>query len=294
MKKNMTALVSCFARAYHTKHNNLCIYKDALAEKILTVNEYRSIAENMVQGIKFFNPDFKGDNAEALRWIVNNNLAPTVVGRSAFCERLLENAICLGCRQYLIFASGYDTSAYKYELRNMLVIEIDKEEIINDKKSRIERLGIDLPNIEYAVCDFSQPKWTDAILKTGYDENRMSFSSLMGISYYLTSEQFDNMIKSISSITCQGSEIVFDYPTADKDIASGQNRSLAYAAGEAMKAEYTYAEIERLMSKHGYLIYEHLDSGEIEKQYFEHYNMTHKYRLRAPQGVAYCLAVKKY
>lgn len=293
MNKNMTALVSCFARAYHTKHDRQCIYRDDLAEKILTDKEYKEIAYNMISGINFFNPDFSGDNAEALRWIVNNNLAPTVVSRSAFCEKLVRNAIWIGCRQYLIFASGYDTSAYKPELKNMFVLEIDKEEMINDKKARIEKIGIDSTNVEYVACDFSKPNEIYSILNTSYDKSQMSFSSFLGISYYLTKEQFDNMIELISSITCQGSEIVFDYPTADSDIVSEQNSALANAADEAMMAKYTYDEIERILSKNGYLIYEHLNSNDIEKQYFEYYNKIHKHKLRSPKNVAFCLAVKK-
>lgn len=293
MDKNLTALVSCFARAYHAKHNSHCIYKDEAAQKILTAEEYAAVSKNMADGIKFFNPDFTGSDAEALRWIVNNNLAPTVLGRSAFCERLLENALLIGFRQYLIFASGYDTSAYKDEYKNMLVLEIDRAEMIDDKRARIQKAGLDLPNIQYSCCDFSNSKWSDNILCTDYNKNERSFSSLLGISYYLTEQEFDNMIKSISDITCGGSEIVFDYPTACSDGISAQNSRLALAANEEMKAEYTYEQIERLMSKHGYLIYEHLNYDEIERQYFEKFNLTHRHKLHAPQGVAYCLAVKK-
>lgn len=36
----MTALVSCFARAYHNKNSNIKIYEDSLAEKILSKEEY--------------------------------------------------------------------------------------------------------------------------------------------------------------------------------------------------------------------------------------------------------------
>lgn len=32
-EKNMTALVCCFARAYHNKNSNIKIYEDNLAEK---------------------------------------------------------------------------------------------------------------------------------------------------------------------------------------------------------------------------------------------------------------------
>ena len=43
---HMTAKVSCFARAYHHKNNQVCIFDDPMAEKLLG-NEYEQIAEHM-------------------------------------------------------------------------------------------------------------------------------------------------------------------------------------------------------------------------------------------------------
>ena len=47
MNKNMTALVSAFARLYHTKNSNIKIYNDMYAEKIITEDEYYEISTNM-------------------------------------------------------------------------------------------------------------------------------------------------------------------------------------------------------------------------------------------------------
>lgn len=54
-EKNMTALVCCFARAYHNKNSNIKNYEDNLAEKILSKEEYDNISINMSNGIKFIN-----------------------------------------------------------------------------------------------------------------------------------------------------------------------------------------------------------------------------------------------
>ena len=114
MNKNMTALVSAFARLYHIKNSNIKIYNDMYAEKIITEDEYYEISTNMKSGISFFNPNYKG--TDPLKLIVNNNLAPSVLARSIFNEYHLFNEINLGLKQYIILASGYDTSAFKYPL----------------------------------------------------------------------------------------------------------------------------------------------------------------------------------
>ena len=71
---HMTAKVSCFARAYHHKNNQVCIFDDPMAEKLLG-NEYEQIAEHMAAGVKFFLPDFKGMKEEGLRLIVDNQIS---------------------------------------------------------------------------------------------------------------------------------------------------------------------------------------------------------------------------
>ncbi|MGN1295977.1 MAG: class I SAM-dependent methyltransferase, partial [Bacilli bacterium] len=91
-EKNMTALVSAFARCYHYQNNKKWIYKDELASKIISKEEYNLVATSMAQGIHFFNKYFEGTREEALRWIVNKNLSPSVLGRSAFCEKMLESS----------------------------------------------------------------------------------------------------------------------------------------------------------------------------------------------------------
>ena len=64
--------------------------------------------------------------------MVNNNLVPSVLAKSAFNEYYLLNKINLGSKQYLILASGYDTSAFKVN-KQLKVFELDKKEMIEDK-----------------------------------------------------------------------------------------------------------------------------------------------------------------
>lgn len=105
---HMTAKISCFARAYHYKHNQIHVFKDSAA-KLLLGSDYEQIELNMINGIGFFLPGFTGTKEEGLRLIVDKQLSPSVLGRSAFCEKMLEKEKALGCKQYIIFASGYDT-----------------------------------------------------------------------------------------------------------------------------------------------------------------------------------------
>lgn len=160
MLNNMTALVSCFARSYHTLNSNIKIYDDKYARKMLSDDEYNNISLSMISGIEFFDSSYEGNNT--LGFIVNNHLAPAVLARSSFNERHLNNEIRLGLSQYVILGSGYDTSAYKVNDK-VKVFELDKEEMICDKKKRVLKGKIDCSNVSYIECDFNNDNWMEIL-----------------------------------------------------------------------------------------------------------------------------------
>lgn len=280
---NMTALVSCFVRAYHTENSNIKVYNDAFASKILTKEEYFNIASNMTSGIKFFNPNYEGD--EPLKWIVNNNIGPSVLARAAFNEKHLFNDIKLGLEQYVIIASGYDTIGYKVN-KKIKVFELDKKEIIEDKIKRTK--NFDNENISYISCDFNE-NWILDLLNLGYDKNKKTFCSLLGISYYLLKSTFSKTIKLLSDNMPKGSSIIFDYPNEYKET---KTEELAKLANEEMKINYSYDEILKIAKLSNMQIYEHLESVQIDNTYFYDYNTLNTIKLKAPKGVSYCLLVK--
>lgn len=167
---NTTALVSCFARAGHYKLNSEWIFKDEMAQKILSQEEYDEISSNMNAGIAYFATDFKGTKEEALQFIVDQRLAPSVLTRSAFCEQALDNAILLGCKQYVLFASGYDTYSLRTKNSSLHLFELDLPEMISDKVKRIKRTGLEeqCPTV-YIPCDLSQDNWARYVIENGFN-----------------------------------------------------------------------------------------------------------------------------
>ncbi len=291
---NMTALVSTFARAYHYRNNDTWVFADPLAGKMLTEQEYSAISQNMERGISFFAPEFRGTPEEALRFIVDHQLAPSVLARSVFCERAIENSVRLGCRQIVLYACGYDTFSLRSRYRTLKVFEMDIPEMIRDKQRRIKQSDLKHSSeVEYVGCDLTILSWKEALIHKGFDGRKPSFGSLLGISYYLSKTEFGNLIGTISSIACEGAAICFDYPLAKGGEENRRNRELAAAAGEPMKARYSYEEMETLLSEAGFLIYEHMDAAEATEAFFREYNRKNAGQgMTAPEGVGYCLAVK--
>ena len=68
---------------------------------------------------------------------------------------------------------------------------------------------------------------------------------------------------------------------------------LATAAGEQMKARYSYEEMDMLLRKYGFELIEHLDAEEMTDRYFKEYNQTNPgYQMRSPNGIGYVYAAK--
>ena len=133
------------------------------------------------------------------------------------------------------------------------------------------------------------------MINRGFDCGKSSFGSLLGISYYLSKEEWRRLIGTISSFTCEGSSMCFDYPLAEGGAESQRNRELADATGEPMKAKYSYDGMESFLSEEGFLIYEHMNAAEVTEAFFREYNQKNaEHMMTAPEGVGYCLAVKNY
>lgn len=290
MEQNMTALVSLFARAYHQKNKDIKIFDDLLSTKLITEKEYEMIGLNMSQGISFFNPTFKGSEEEALKWIVDHQLSPSVLVRSAFCKEAIEEMKEKGCQQYLDFASGYDSFAYYYQ-NQMHVFEIDKKEVIEDKRQRCK--DVDIENIQFLSIDLSQDNWINTLLQSDYQEDQLSISSMLGLSYYLTKDEFKKMLKQLSKYLLKGSRLVFDYPSIQESKETKINEMLAKEADESMKAKYSFAEIKEILNQCHLTIIQHENHQTVTEKYISNYNVYYKDDpIKAPEGVCYCVVEK--
>ncbi|WP_053956315.1 class I SAM-dependent methyltransferase [Inediibacterium massiliense] len=302
-QKSMTALVSAFSRAYHSQNNKVKIFDDSIARMLLTDEEYHNISKSMTDGIGFFNPNFKGTKDEALRWVVDNQLSPPQLGRAAYAEKALQTAVSIGVKQYLIFGAGYDTFAYRQPswAEKIQILEIDHPFTANDKQVHLKNANITIPNnVHFIEADFTNEQWQTALTQnTSFNGNKISFCSILGVAYYLSRQTFSELITVLSLILPKGSSIVFDYPDENTYTEKAGERAkkqalLAGAANEKMLGSYSYKDMEKILSEHGFLIYEHLTPMEMTQQYFETYNQANPtHYMTAFDNVNYCLAVRK-
>lgn len=298
---SITSLVSAFGRAYHSEFDNPKIFDDYVAKEFISQKERNEIEMNMVQGIHFFNTDiaqqFQDNPQEILKWITQVQLSPTPLARAAYCERVLLHEITLGTKQYVILGAGLDTFSFRHrELENKIeVFEVDHPSTQKFKKERIKEAELEVPNhLHFVSMDFTKGFSYEQLQNEGF-ENKKTFFSLLGVSYYLTKEELSSLIECLFEMVPEGSSIVFDYPDENLFTEKGlSNRvenmvKMAAIGGEPMKSCFSYAEMEALLEKAGLLIYEHLSPKDINTFYFEGRNDY----LKAFETVHYVHAVKR-
>lgn len=296
----MTALISAFARAWHAGHATVPVYRDTLAERLLGP-DYAAVAGHMAAGAAYFLPGFQGTQEEALQQIVCRQLAPSPLGRAAFCEEHLRAAAAAGCTQYLLLGAGYDTLPYRQPewLQGMTILELDHPVTAADKLARLNRAGIAVPeNVIRLSADLTDPAWPGVLLKCpGFRRDAPTFVSLLGLVYYLPSEAFTALLGTLAGLLAPGSMMVMDYPEEGFFRASGgqagRQAQLAQAAGEPMQTGYTPQGIEDTLAGAGFVAAEDLAPWAITARYFAACNAAQPDApIFAAEHVRYCLAVK--
>lgn len=299
-KSSLTALMSSFGRVYHAYNDTPVIFNDILSRELMTDDEYEQIQGYILGGIDFFAPDKKdtfSSDDDMLKWIVQTQIAPTPLARARYCEDALKTAMLSGTTQYVILGAGMDTFAFRNAdtLSNLTVFEVDHLGTQADKQKRIARAGWEIPQqLHFVDADFTKDDLAEKLLQHGYCKDKKTFFSWLGVSYYLTKEQIETMLASMEAFAAEGSSLLFDYASDGlftSPVRRVQNMiAMAAASGESMKSCFTYDELEKLLEKHHFLIYEHLNTADIQKQYFS----DRTDYLNAFEHIEYALTVLKY
>lgn len=298
-KASITALMSSFGRVFHAENEEHPVFKDHFAKKLMTAEEYADIQGYILDGVQFFEPDIapaKQESTELLRRIVNVHIAPSPLCRAAYTEQALKTAALTGTKQYVMLGAGMDTFAFREKefLSKHRVFEVDHPLTQEDKRERIARAGWSIPNnLAFVPVDFTKDNLTECLITAGFDPSVKSFFSWLGVTYYLSVEAIDTMLTALSRLCTDGSTIVFDYP--DENFFNAREKRvkntimMAKAGGEPMQSAFGCNELEKLLEKHGFLIYEMLTPDDIQKDIIDKAGAD----MKAFEHVNYCLVVRK-
>ena len=298
-KASITALMSSFGRAFHATNEKHPVFEDYLAKELMTGEEYTAVQNYILGGAQFFEPEIateKQEPKELLRKLVNVHIAPSPLCRASYTEEALKTAVLTGTKQYVMLGAGMDTFAFREKefLSKYRVFEVDHPMTQKDKIERITRAGWSVSdNLTFVPVDFTKDDVVERLIAGGFDPSAKSFFSWLGVTYYLSAGAIDTMLSALSRLSAEGSTLVFDYPDEnffDAIEKRVQNTiMMAKAGGEPMQTAFAYEELEKLLEKHGFLIYELLTPGDIQRDIIDKAGAD----MKAFEHVNYCLAVRK-
>ncbi len=219
-----------------------------------------------------------------LRWLILRVLlgamrpvAGQVAARSRYAEDMLAKAVANGVDQYVIVGAGFDSFALRRaDLASRLrVFELDHPDTQRDKRERVNRLGVGVPeNLEFVGVDFEKESVADGLRRSGFQSDRPAFFSWLGTTPYLSNAATLNTLASIAGFARPGSQIVFDYLVPD-DALSGDDRRVVdklkrFTArrGEPLIGEFHPTELAQELRAIGFEMIEDATGAQLEERYF--------------------------
>ncbi|MGE5702889.1 MAG: class I SAM-dependent methyltransferase [Clostridia bacterium] len=278
---SLTALISAYARAYHSLHDAHSIFDDHLARHFFSDEEFELMGQNMAAALPFFNPERAAanpDHATALKWVMREHSTPITLSRARYTEDRLQEERKQGVQQYVILGAGLDTYSFRHIEENgvLHIFEVDHPDTQAFKLQRLEGLRWNRPaHVHYVPVDFTKKRLESALQHTPYDTRLRSFFSWLGVSYYLPRDVVFDTLRSIAAIAPAGSSIVFDYLDTDAFVperAAARVRrmiEIVRRAGEPMITGFSPATLGKELAEIGLQLEENLAPSDIEALYFK-------------------------
>lgn len=291
-KESTTSKICAFARAYHSYFSREKVFDDYLAYDLLGMDEYDYLKELMIHKVRSTTDDM----AKVKEWnlFLDEYISPIPLSRIAYTEeKIIEFAKKNESCQYVICGAGLDSFAFRNENPGIEIFELDHPNTQEHKIQRIQKLGWVIPkNVHFAPIDFEHQSLDQTLLNAGFDQNKKTFFSILGVSYYLTLDTLKKTFDRISQISSSGSIIVFDFP----DAVSWKNskapervkklRVLTKELGEKMTDGFQVEELSKALKASGYKVLDHQSPEQIQKKYFD----NRKDNLRAFENVHFIVA----
>lgn len=197
-----------------------------------------------------------------------------VILRNHVYERELARALEDGIDQVVLLGAGYDSTAFRIDLGEATLYDVETMHTHSAKLRASERSGLrPKSRMVYVDCDFESEQLTSRLREEGFDESRPSLFAWLGVMYYLTEEAAVQTISDLATLTAPGSRLVVDYvdaavidgttpyPGARRSFRSVKRRR------EPLRFGLTPEAAEQLLRDHGFEVTESLRVPDLAERY---------------------------
>ena len=154
--------------------------------------------------------------------------------RTWFFDQVVTGALSRGCPQVVVGAAGYDGRALRYAKPGVRWFEVDHPSTQQDKRSRLDRLGIGTDHIRFVAADFAVDPVADLLVSAGLAPAQPSLFLLEGIAVYLDPPVLRALLAQLRRVAADGAELAISLSVGTGSAEQAARRAAFQTAVAAM------------------------------------------------------------
>jgi methyltransferase (TIGR00027 family) len=207
-----------------------------------------------------------------------NGIYEYVIARTKFFDAVFVEALEHSFGQIVIFGAGFDSRALRFSKLNKgtRVFELDAPITQQEKLKAYQSKKLAIPeNLVFVPIDFNKESLEEKTACAGFVAGIKSLFMLEGVTMYLSQDAVESTFRFIADVSGTGSLIVFDYIHAgvlrreDKYYGERDIYKTVASVGEEWTFALEESEVERFLSRYGFLQKDHSGTQELEDRYFQ-------------------------
>jgi methyltransferase (TIGR00027 family) len=165
------------------------------------------------------------------------DMARYLKARTAFFDRVVVNAINRNVTQVVVLGAGYDGRSLRFARSGVHWFEVDHPDTQRDKLTRLERLGIAVPDVTFVSLDFQDRALADALVDAGFVVDSPAQFICEGVAVYLVPAVLESLLADARELATVGTRLAISLSVsrAGKDLA--ERREAFQAAVGALGEE---------------------------------------------------------
>ena len=213
-------------------------------------------------------------------WLMENRIAPGayefMLARTAFFDRIMEQALKENIAQVVLLGAGYDSRPYRFGefIHDTKIFELDAQPTQQRKRECLQQAEIPISRqISFVPINFETDDLRAALLAAGFDRGKKTLFVWEGVTYYLSAEVVDQMLAFIRSNSLSGSSIGFDYAALSAEALNGDDvkelrqHMRSRHSNEPTKFGIPSGQLEAFLAERGFEMLEHLTADDMDAKY---------------------------
>jgi methyltransferase (TIGR00027 family) len=193
-----------------------------------------------------------GDVADGLR-PAPGRMHEYLRARTAFFDRVVVTALDRGVKQVVIGGAGYDGRALRYARPGVRWFEVDHPATQADKRERIARLALAMPQLSFIPADFTTDPVAEPLLAAGLDPARGALFLFEGVAVYLEQPVTERVLAEFREVTPVGSILAISVSIAGATSdARARFQGRVAEIGEPARSVLTFDQTDALLTAAGW------------------------------------------